>query len=116
MLTCHDWHPEARSGIAYQGGLFPGTFRGNGFWAVEVAQKGRYEITLWRWPEAEGKPLGATAARIKIGEVEATAKPADGARSVTMEVDLEKGPTRLQTWLTDEKGTHGAWYVQVRRK
>ena len=37
-----------------------GGFLGNGFWAVEVARAGTYEITLCRWPEEEQAPITAS--------------------------------------------------------
>jgi len=119
-LTCHDWHevfpPWNQSHI--RAGM-----KANGFWAVEVAEDGQYEIELRRWPKEAGqKPINegpgvrATEARLTIGGVDQTQPVADRAVGVTLRVELKAGPTRLQTWLSDEEGNaRGAYYAYVRR-
>jgi hypothetical protein len=122
-LTGFDWHTRTpwnqghiRSGAAI-----------NGFWAVEVARAGKYEITLRRWPPeldepitgaiAGGKAIRATEARLKIGPVDLTQPIPDGASKVSFSAQLSVGKTRLQTWLTDPASgeSRGAYYVSVRR-
>jgi arylsulfatase B len=100
----------------------------NGFWTVEVASEGQYEIRVCRWPEEADIPIreapeGAkvfkpTHARLKIGDIDVTLPVQEGAKSVAFPVRLTKLRTRLQAWLINdiENGeTNGAFYVYVSR-
>jgi len=122
-LACHDWHgPQAPSDQnAIRQGL-----EANGFWAVEVARNGNYEVALRRWPlEANmpinsavppEHPIGATQARLKIADVDVTAPIPEDACEVTFQIPLKAGKTRLQTWFTDSQSTsRGAYFVYVKR-
>jgi hypothetical protein len=63
-----------------------------------------------------GKAIGATNARLKIADVDATKPIPANAHAITFQVKLKAGKTRLQTWFTDEKGeSRGAYYVYVKR-
>jgi hypothetical protein len=119
-LTCHDWHevfPPWDQSHVRKG------MKANGFWAVEVAKDGQYEIELRRWPKEAGeKPINegpgvkATTARLTIGDVDRTQPVAEGVVGVTFRVELKAGPARLQTWLADDEGnSRGAYYAYVRR-
>ena len=119
----------------------PGGVRGcvmdSGIWQLAVLQDGTYEITLRRWPKEsglaitapapvmegvdgtlmEGKALPAVRAWMQIGKsVQETVVQVDDA-AVTMTIDLEEGPTHLQTRWIDEKGERlaGAYYVTIER-
>lgn len=110
--------------------------RRHGWWEVEVARAGVYELELRRWPReadwplADGMPatpvtdgvlpagvaLPIRQARLQIGrdalpplKLEATAKKA------VFRATLPAGRTRLYTWLDDEAGQPllGAYYVYV---
>jgi len=120
-LTCHDWHgePTSEQGVVREGRAI------NGFWAVDVAHAGRYEIALRRWPlEVDtpitaaiggGKAVNATTARLKIGDIDLTEALEHGAKAVTFAVRLKKGNSRLQTWFIDDAGaSRGAYYVYVK--
>jgi len=119
-LTAHDWHEGSPPWS--QGHIRSGS-KANGFWAVEVARDGEYEIELRRWPKEAGeKPINegpgvkATTARLTIGEVDQTVPVPADAVGVTFRVELKAGPARLQSWLADEKGdSRGAYYAYVRR-
>ena len=84
---------------------------------VDVARDGEYEIELRRWPKEDGQALNegpgvkASSARLTIGDVDQT-KAVDGeSPGVTFEVKLKAGPTRLQTWLSDDDGASSACSV-----
>ena len=123
-LTCFDWHTSTPWN---QNHIRKGTVA-NGFWAVDVARGGAYEVSLRRWPEEldlpitaacpDGKPIRATTARLKIGRLDLFRPVSRDAADVTFSVELEAGQTKLQTWLVDEKTgqSRGAYYVIVRRK
>jgi arylsulfatase A-like enzyme len=112
LLCCHDWHGElAPSGQE----MVRRAVVANGFWAVEAARPGKYAITLRQQPAAAKLPLQAKTARLSVGDVDASRPVPPGATSVTFEVRLKAGKTRLQTWLTEADGrSRGAYYVEVK--
>ena len=64
----------------------------------------------------KGKALQIVSARLKIANVDETETAAKNAESVSFQVSLDTGKTKLQTWFTDDRGeSFGAYYVQVRR-
>ena len=122
-LTGFDWHTTTPwNQRAVRAGVVA-----NGFWAVQIARDGAYEFTLRRWPaEVDapivaaipgGKAIVATAARLKIGELDLTKPISQDAAAVTFQVKLKAGKTKLQTWLVDDASgqSRGAYYVDVRR-
>lgn len=103
--------------------------------AVNIKRGGRYRFELRCWPREIDFPIAeayqdaefirdtATSAeismvktRVKVGDAETeTAVKAD-AKSVVMELELEGGPARMQTWFTGKRGEErGACYVYVER-
>lgn len=111
----------------------------NGWWELEVAEAGRYEFELRRWPReldlglSEGLPatrvtdgtlLEGTAlpigrARLKLGTGPMMRRPLKPkAKSATFSANLEPGRIRLHTWFDDTNGQPllGAYYVYVERK
>jgi len=116
-LNCHDWHAAEEQVPWSQSGQrsVAADPLVNGWWAVEVEQGGRYKVTLRTRPEGVSHPLAASRARVKIGEVEQTVEVPAGAEEVTLDLELESGPARLQTWLEQEDQSRGAYYVRVRR-
>ena len=97
----------------------------DGFWAVDIERDGMYEFELRRWPEEvdapinqaidRGKAITATQARLKIANADLTKPVPVDAHGVTFRVRLKAGKTRLQTWLSDKKGTSlGAYYVYAK--
>ncbi|MGB2824091.1 MAG: N-acetylgalactosamine-4-sulfatase, partial [Phycisphaerae bacterium] len=70
------------------------------------------EITDWYHG---GEALDLTEARIRVGEVELTQPVAPGAKHVTFKLRLPAGEMRVQTWLTGEGLSIGAYYVYVNR-
>ena len=125
-LTAFDWHsatpwhqPSIMQGLAE-----------NGFWAVQVARDGDYEVALRRWPQEVNAPITAvlprarpgvavraTQARLKIADIELTQPVSAEACEVVFRVKLKAGPAMLQTWLEDENSgqSRGAYYLSVRR-
>jgi hypothetical protein len=113
-LTCHDWHTE-QAQIPWAQSMVRQASRGNGFWAVEVEQAGRYEFILRQQPPEGRFPMDAVQVRLKLGDVEATQPVPAGATSVTLEATLPAGKGRLQTWLIDKAGqSRGAFFVYAR--
>jgi arylsulfatase len=131
MLTACDWwnvfvdqQEQVRKGVLK-----------DGYWHLEVAQAGRYEIELRRWPResklalrdaapsailadgrlAAGIALPISQARLSIAG-QSTTLTADGDQ-VTFVLPLEPGPIELQGTFLDEQGKPllGAYYAYVRR-
>ncbi len=126
MLTIMDWHGPGgkRTASSRQRDVRDG-LRTNGFWAVQVARKGLYEVELRRWPRElnapmtasvdGGKALALKQARLKVGDVDVSQPIGHDASAVIFRVQLEPGKTKMQTWLSDENGgTRGAYYVYVK--
>ena len=139
VLTGQGWHGDV---IPYNQQHVRAGLQGNGYWMIDVTQKGTYEIELRRWPVELDEPIDAlvplgeldpdrldvesrllklpsgairpVAARLLVGGVDQTADVVSGDKAVTFRVDLEEGEQRLQTWLTDADGeSWGAYYVYV---
>ena len=126
-LNLMDWHgpngvrtAQSKSDAVREG------IAANGFWAVEVARGGTYEVELRRWPAEVDKPITAAIqagtairadkARLKVGDVDETKPIPPGATAVLFHVELPAGKMRLQTWLIDgETAPRGAYYVTVKR-
>ena len=95
------------------GGYRTGMF---GKWMVEVAQSGRYELTLRQLPREADFVIQAVEARLKVGQVDKTRVIPNGATAVKFAVELSAGPQSLQTWFTEAGGkSRGAFYVEVQR-
>lgn len=113
-----------------------------GVWHIDVAQAGRYEIALRRWPKSSGAPLageydatGETAAlggetyappskvfpiaasRLEVAGQASSAKAPPLAQETVHQLTLPAGPTTLQAWFQDENGVDlcGAFFAYVRR-
>ncbi|WP_166825644.1 arylsulfatase [Thalassoroseus pseudoceratinae] len=111
--------------------------RKNGVWHLTVAEPGTYTFELRRWPREShlrlnanapmtkvtdgqllrGRALPIASAKLKIGDTSKAASPQSNGESVEFNVDLEAGPTTMQTWFLDEEGNEivGAYYVYVER-
>ena len=91
---------------------------GNGFWAIDVANAGMYEIELRRWPKHINKPLDAVSAAIQVGGHNKTAVLDEKQlrHSITFKLELPKGPAKLQTYMTLPNGKiRGSYFVYIRR-
>ena len=114
----------------------------SGYWMLEVAEAGEYEIELRRWPREIDRPLSAPSedgqgglpinfANLYLSDHHHTAEvsrtrsygsgsyqqrvgPEDTAATFTAK--LEKGPVALHTWFRGEDTTLSAYYVYVTRK
>lgn len=104
----------------------------DGFWAIEVAQDGNYELAVRRWPREVAQPINAvdssdrngsegivaTDVRLKIADIDETKPIPTGAEEVVFRVTLEAGKTRCQAWLVNglnDGKVYGAYYVYAKR-
>jgi hypothetical protein len=100
ILTRQDWRgPQAGWN---QGSL--------GYWEVEVATPGKYEITLRVAPAAQDSRV-----RFRLGGVEQTGEVKAGERVCRLDpVALERGPGRLEAEIAAGEGKRGVEYVEAR--
>jgi hypothetical protein len=116
-FSCMDWHAPTLREIPWDQPQINALPAVNGWWMLDVARAGKYRITLRHKPALANFPLQATTARVKLGDVEATAPVPAGASSVTLTLRVPAGPARLETTLTDEATgkSRGAFFVEIRR-
>jgi arylsulfatase A-like enzyme len=114
-LNSHDWlMPDERVTVWYQSHVRRGDLK-NGPWAVDVAQDGLYEISLYRWAPYLGKAMEMKSARLRVGGFEASKDLSPDAEAARFLVKLNAGPAMLQTWLERPNGDEsGAYYCKVR--
>jgi len=117
-----------------------GTSQNDG-WLIEVAQDGKYEFGLRRWPEeahaaicgsvpawrtkdrgstwshAAGKALPIVKAQLSIGDFSADTPVAEADRAAIFTVPLKRGQTRLKGSFLgkNDRELCGSFYVTVRR-
>jgi arylsulfatase A-like enzyme len=117
-LTAHDWHPADGSdgAVPWNQPVIQRNPETNGYWVIDVAEAGSYEIELCQWDKPAEKTLDAATARVQIGEVQAEAEVPAGAASITLEMDLPAGQAKMQTWLRAKDGTErGAFFVYAKK-
>jgi arylsulfatase A-like enzyme len=114
-LTCMDWHAPTVSEIPWDQPQVNAMPAVNGWWMLDIARAGRYDVTLRHKPARESFPLQATRARVKIGNAESAVAVMAGTSSVTLTIETPAGPARLETFLTDEVTgvSRGAFFVEI---
>jgi hypothetical protein len=91
-----------------------------------VARPGTYRFTLRRWPKhlrtpisgaiQDGTALNITQARIRVGEEDQSIPVTPEMVGAAFELELDAGPTEMQTWFDQENGETGnAYFVEVER-
>ena len=115
----------------------------SGYWLLEVAKAGEYEIQLRRWPRetrgaingtlpnGDGEALPINQAMLyvsghnhldigqkKSNQFEGLTKPVtEKDREITFTMKLKKGPCALHTWFKGQNNTIlSAYYVYIKRK
>ena len=113
-LSSHDWlMPGVEPAAWHQNHIRRGDLI-NGPWAVEIKQAGMYEITLHRWAPYLNRAMDCTSARLRIGDHDEQLAVEKSATGASFRVQLQPGPTMLETWLTRPDGKdHGAYYAHI---
>lgn len=134
LLTAHDWHSEELP--PWNQNHIRSDFEGNGYWLINVVERGDYRIRLYRWPPstnqaintdmpqgdaidggkpyAIGKGFEFTQARLQVGEQALRKEEIVNPAYYEFDIFLVKGRHQLQTWLKDAKDfERGAFYVEV---
>ncbi len=121
MLTSHDWHGED---VPWNQGHVLKGMPWNGTWKIEVAERGAYDVSLYRWPPyiqaaltdavLGGASIAVEHARLSVGAFEADEEIVEGATNASFRVSLEAGPQDLRTTLIDDAGAErGAYFVVI---
>ena len=121
-LGSHDLHGDA----AWAQDQVRKAKRCDGFWAVEVARDGEYELALRRWPQEADAPINSATgedvainpatARLKIGGFDQTQPVPQNAKAVIFKAKLNAGKTKLWAWFIDADGqSRSPYYVYVKR-
>ncbi|MFY0607652.1 MAG: arylsulfatase [Cyclobacteriaceae bacterium] len=139
-LSSQFWHGDY---VPYNQYHIRNGMKANGYWDIEIAQSGNYEIVLRRWPEVlsmamNDSPMDASidttrfykgdkfnspinrsieviAARLKVGDFDRTESIRDGQKMATFTVPLTRGKHYLKTWLIDSSADSvGAYYVSLK--
>ncbi len=119
-LMSHDWH-EGQGGTPWHQNHVTKGHVSNGFWALDVLEEGRYDITLTRWPHHLEEAMGAEHAAITLTYADgvvlgSNASPSVDDVSVTFQLQLKAGAVDLATLLRWPDGTeHGAYYAAIQR-
>lgn len=115
ILSARDWHPTAGRVPWRQDWIADPAYDANGFWMIDVRQAGLYEVELRAYPREADLPAGATRARLQIAGAEYARACQEDAPSVSFLARLPAGPTKLQTWLSNQAqaGPRGAYYVYI---
>jgi arylsulfatase A-like enzyme len=107
----------------------------NGVWTLFVERDGTYQFALRRWAREADAPITAAMpahegvdgrfaagdafpiarAELKIGDAKQSKAVGSEDHEVAFTVNLQRGPTELQTWFRDADGAEiaGAYYVYV---
>jgi arylsulfatase A-like enzyme len=138
VLSAQFWHGDH---VPYSQEHVRSGMKANGFWDLDVAEAGEYEISLRRYPRESGKGihdlvdpladdpsrffpddkyyqspskrLAIADARLRVGAFDQTISVSPTDQEVTFSVTLPAGETFLQTWFTASQDTIGAYYVYL---
>ena len=143
-MTAHDWlntiPPWHQGSIRAARGGNQKKFRGH--WAVKVLKKGRYKISLLRWPEEAQHPINAPlppgkpvpgasrafrttpgvslkareAALVINGKTVATKPVGDEETAVSFTTELPEGSHQLAPIFLNDQGQTGAFYCLVEKQ
>jgi len=115
-LCAHDWLVPTTEQCPWSQELIAKRLATNGPWAIDVAKAGRYRIELYRWPKHLKRPMDCRKARLRIGGLTKDCQLTPEEPCAVFELDLEAGPTFLQTWLIPIEGPEfGAYFVSLER-
>ena len=78
--------------------------KGNGTWAIEVTQSGRYRFELSHYSLETQKVIGATEVELRLGNTKVTGQMTADDYSAVMELDLKAGTYDMDTLFSDNRG------------
>jgi arylsulfatase A-like enzyme len=85
---------------------------GEGYWELDVAEDGLYDITLRLWPDRTPAPVA-----FRCDRAEGERRVRSGTRHCAFRnVALRRGPARLEAWMGDGASRVGVMYSSVKRR
>jgi arylsulfatase A-like enzyme len=125
-INCHDLRIDGSGRFPWKQHLMREGVAATGYWSIDVARPGTYRFTLRRWPKhlrtpisgaiQDGTALNITQARIRVGEEDQSIPVTPEMVGAAFELELDAGPTEMQTWFDQENGETGnAYFVEVER-
>jgi arylsulfatase A-like enzyme len=137
-LTSHDIHTDNKGQPAWHQIHVRNNRSPEGFWIIEVEEKGKYSIDVHRYPREtgvgfneaipigdkidggnplpEGLPIDVSTIEIKIGEQIEYITVGNEAKKASFEVELDKGEAELSTTIIDKSDKRvGAYYVYIQK-
>ncbi len=115
LLTCHDWHTDNGPVPWHQNSIRNGQ-KANGFWAVDVAEPGTYEVTARMRPSYidDTPALDTKVMRVRCGDVEQIVATQLTDKEATLRIELTPGPARLQIWLGAAAISPGPYFAEIK--
>ncbi len=84
-------------------------------WLLEIERQGRYEITLSQFPKEAPQAIKAIEGWMRIAGIEESSKIDKPTNEITFTVDLQVGPTQLETAFIEADGKRtSAYYGYLR--
>ena len=142
MLTAHDWLNDDNGMPPWHQSSIRDAKPSMGWWAVRVAESGKYRVSLRRWPsevnlplqaelapgapapglkafrETPGRALMVIGARLEISDQAWTQTVSAGDMAAVFEVELEAGEHTLKGVFeteTEDRAEIGSFYAVVER-
>ena len=140
-LTSDAWIPENSSPHTWNQSHVNSGVKNFGYWPVTIARNGTFQFEVRRWPKelscpivsapeaqikgdifsknelvliGEGKSIPAVSVKLRVGNEYFEKEVGSKDEQAVFNVELEKGDTEIQAWLTDSQGMeHPAYYVYV---
>ncbi len=136
-LTAHDLHQE-KDFPAWNQDMVRAGVGANGFWAIEVASAGEYDVSLRRYPLESNLSLAAAApkgdevpggrpyqagkelpikkVRLQLGSASLEQNVTGSEKEVNFTVQLQKGDLDVRSFMVDEENRErGAYYIYFRK-
>lgn len=117
LLSARDWHPTAGRVPWLQAWIDDPAHDANGWWLIDILQRGRYRFELRSHPREANSVMQASSARLQVGETTLEKTVSADAKAATFTLELTRGEVKLQTWLNDaaSERERGAYYVYAEK-
>ena len=117
-ITAHDWLPplDQQNRVPWNQNHVRAAPNVNGTWNINVTQAGKYEFTLYQRDAPAQHPIEAASAYLRVGEAEAGGPVPEGAASVSFQLELPAGETKMSSRFTTRDGAErGAFFIYAKR-
>ncbi|GAG23716.1 unnamed protein product, partial [marine sediment metagenome] len=140
-LNCDAWVPEQIEPETWNQSHVNHGVKNFGYWPITISKNDTYSFEVRRWPKevscpiisapaaqtkediysknkpvlvGEGKIIPAISVKLRVGNEYFEKEIESNDEQAVFNIELEKGDTEIQAWLTDSQGKeHPAYYVYV---